>query len=85
MEAREALHRLLAGTGIRIVHDDGDTIALRAPMPMTASLAAIPLTAADVHLSAVPAPLSSWAGSLAGATLTVATAVVVPPLPSSMV
>ena len=62
MEAREALHRLLAGTGIRIVHDDGDTIALRAPMPMTASLAAIPLTAAVANGGGVadaqdPAPL----------------------------
>ena len=41
MEPRQALARLLAGTGLSVASDDGRTITLRAASPMLASLSGL--------------------------------------------
>lgn len=42
MDARTALHKLIAGSGLRIASDDGDTITLQAATPSLASLKGTP-------------------------------------------
>ena len=58
MEPRQALVRLLEGTGLSIASDDGQTITLRAAAPMLASLGGLPASAAQ---SEPPAPVAEAA------------------------
>ena len=56
MDARQALNRLLSGTGLTVASDDGRTITLRAATPMLASLGGLGGLAAAQAAQPEPAP-----------------------------